>query len=97
MIKVSRLMYAMMVAGLAVCATTTVVHAASAPAVESVSNAVSKVDLVTLSGGKLLLKFDFKNKPKLPASFTVNNPPRIALDFPGTKNDAALWHQPVQA
>ena len=51
------------------------------------SNQIEKIDLDTLPGGKVAIKV--KTSQPLqnpPAGFTLNNPPRIALDFPHTAN-----------
>lgn len=51
------------------------------------SNKIEKVDFATLSGGRLAIKIQTAqpiNNP--PPSFTLNSPPRIALDFPHTAN-----------
>lgn len=51
------------------------------------ANQIEKIDFVTLSGGKVAIKV--KTSQPLqnpPAGFTLNNPPRIALDFPHTAN-----------
>lgn len=51
------------------------------------SNKIEKVDFATLSGGRLAIKIQTAqpiNNP--PPSFTLNSPPRIALDFPDTAN-----------
>jgi len=41
----------------------------------------------TLENGKIVLKIGMKQPlPAVPAGFTLNNPPRIALDFPETAN-----------
>ncbi|HZV62335.1 MAG TPA: type IV pilus secretin PilQ [Methylophilaceae bacterium] len=51
------------------------------------SNKIEKVDFATLSGGRVAVKIrtaqPIKNPPP---SFTLNNPARIALDFPDTAN-----------
>ncbi len=53
----------------------------------SVSNSVQSLDFSTLQGGKILLRVGMKNPPKTtPAGFSINNPPRIALDLTDTSN-----------
>ena len=50
-------------------------------------NRLLSLSVSSLSSGKLVLKVDLKNPPaKLPLNFTINNPPRIAFDFPDTTN-----------
>lgn len=51
------------------------------------SNRIEKVDFATLSGGRLAIKIQTLNPiNNPPPSFTLNSPPRIALDFPDTAN-----------
>lgn len=51
------------------------------------TNAITGIDYTLLQGGKVLIKVSMKQPPSTaPAGFTVNNPPRIALDFPATSN-----------
>lgn len=51
------------------------------------SNKIEKIDFATLSGGRVAIRIQTA-QPILnpPPSFTLNNPPRIALDFPDTAN-----------
>lgn len=54
----------------------------SAPA-----NAIEKVDFSTLSGGRIAIRIRTSQAlSNPPAGFSLNNPPRIALDFPGVVN-----------
>lgn len=54
---------------------------------EAASNSITAIDYTVLQGGKLLLKVGLKQPlANPPAGFTINNPPRIALDFPDTAN-----------
>ncbi len=49
-------------------------------------NVIQTVD-VSAQGGSLIVKIGLKEPlPSPPAAFTVNNPPRVALDFPNTVN-----------
>ena len=51
------------------------------------TNSVDTVDFSTLEGGKLLIKVGLKqNLQNSPAGFSVNNPPRVALDLANTAN-----------
>jgi type IV pilus assembly protein PilQ len=60
---------------------------ASAADPDSASNSVQSLDYSTLQGGKILIKVGMKNPPKTtPAGFSINNPPRIALDLTDTSN-----------
>ena len=51
------------------------------------SNKIEKVDFSTLSGGRVAIRIQTAQPiTNPPPSFTLNNPPRIALDFPDTAN-----------
>src|SRR5688572_5903887 len=50
-------------------------------------NSIQSVNVSPQSGGQLVVRITMKDPPaNPPAGFTVNNPPRIALDFPNTGN-----------
>ena len=50
-------------------------------------NSIETVNVSAQQGGSTLVKITLKGAPAgTPASFVVNNPPRIAFDFPGTTN-----------
>lgn len=51
------------------------------------TNKIEKVDFSALAGGRVAIKVQ-TSQPMAnpPAGFTLNNPPRIALDFPGAAN-----------
>lgn len=50
-------------------------------------NSIESVDYSALQSGKFLITLKLKHAlQKPPAGFTVNNPPRIALDLPDTAN-----------
>ncbi|MGH8751084.1 MAG: type IV pilus secretin PilQ [Burkholderiales bacterium] len=54
---------------------------------DSAQNSIEAINVTALQGGKLAVKISFKQAlDNVPAGFTVNNPPRIAFDFPNTKN-----------
>lgn len=54
---------------------------------EPAENAITGIDYTVLQGGKVVLKVGLKQPlANQPAGFTINNPPRIALDFPNTAN-----------
>src|SRR5918992_800830 len=51
------------------------------------TNAIEAINVSPQSGGRIIVRVTLKDPPATPpAGFTVNNPPRIALDFPGTLN-----------
>lgn len=54
------------------------------------TNKIEKVDFFALAGGRVAIKVQ-TSQPMAnpPAGFTLNNPPRIALDFPGVANGLA--------
>lgn len=53
----------------------------------SLSNKIERVDFSALSGGRVSVRLQMKEALKNPpAGFTLNNPARIALDFPNTAN-----------
>lgn len=66
------------------------VGSANAVAIEdnpSLSNKIEGVDFSALSGGRVSVRLQMKDALKNPpAGFTLNNPARIALDFPNTAN-----------
>jgi type IV pilus assembly protein PilQ len=50
-------------------------------------NSIQSVNVSPQSGGQVVVRIMMKDPPTNPPSgFTVNNPPRIALDFPNTAN-----------
>ncbi len=50
-------------------------------------NSIENIDFSTLSGGRVIVKVKLKAPmTNPPAGFTLNNPARIALDFPDTAN-----------
>ena len=58
-------------------------------------NVIQSVDVST-QGGTVTVKLGLKEAlPNPPASFTVNNPPRVALDFPNTANGLGKSTQDV--
>ena len=51
------------------------------------SNKIEKIDFSALSGGRVSIRVQLKDAlVNPPAGFTLNNPARIALDFPQTAN-----------
>src|SRR5450830_914908 len=67
--------------------------AANAEDQPELSNKIEQVDFSTLPGGRVAIKIKTTQAlSNVPAGFTLTNPPRIALDFPGvasglTKNN----------
>ncbi len=53
----------------------------------SLSNKIEGIDFSALSGGRVSIRLQMKEAlTNPPAGFTLNNPARIALDFPNTAN-----------
>ncbi|MES2561937.1 MAG: type IV pilus secretin PilQ [Pseudomonadota bacterium] len=60
------------------------------------TNSIQAVNVSAQSGGKVLVRVTMKEAPaNTPAGFSVNNPPRIALDFPDTTNATGRTAQDV--
>jgi len=58
-------------------------------------NVIQSIDVSTQAGA-VTVKLGLKDAPTaLPAAFTVNNPPRVAFDFPGTANGLGKNSQDV--
>jgi type IV pilus assembly protein PilQ len=59
-------------------------------------NSIESVSVSGQQGGTTLVKIMLKNAPPaVPASFAVNNPPRVAFDFPDTTNGSGKTVQEV--
>ncbi|MGH8677924.1 MAG: AMIN domain-containing protein, partial [Burkholderiales bacterium] len=59
------------------------------------TNTIESLD-VSAQPGKITLKFSLKEAPSAPpVGFTLNNPPRIALDFAGTSNGLGRSSQDI--
>ena len=70
-------------------------HSQDKAAPGSATNAIQSIDVSTQAGA-LTVKLGLKEAPaNPPAAFTVNNPPRIAFDFPGTANGLGKNSQDV--
>ena len=52
-------------------------------------NALKSFDVSSLSGDRVQLRFSLEKPAQEPISFTIDNPARIALDFPDTRNQLA--------
>lgn len=58
-----------------------------AQAQDNAVNEITGIDYTVQQGGKVVIKVGLKQPLQTPpAGFTINNPPRIALDFVGTVN-----------
>lgn len=56
-------------------------------AAKTFQNSIENIAHTTLQGGKVEVRVSLKQALAIPpVGFTTNNPPRIALDFPGTAN-----------
>lgn len=62
---------------------------AQAHAQEASQNALETMDVSSLPGNRVQIKFSMANTAAEPLSFTIDNPARIALDFPATSNNLA--------
>ena len=72
---------------LMVFATGLIITPALAESVSETANKIEKIDFSSLPGGKVVIKVHTAQPlQNPPASFTLNSPPRIALDFPNTGN-----------
>ncbi|HYD34455.1 MAG TPA: type IV pilus secretin PilQ [Vitreimonas sp.] len=61
------------------------------------ANKIEKVDFATLSGGRVAIKIRTAQPiQNTPPSFTLNNPSRIAFDFPDTANGLNKTNLPVE-
>ena len=68
-------------------AVTSAYAAEPAANVQAAANSIQHIDYVVQPGGKVVLKISMKEPLQaVPAGFTINNPPRIALDIPNTAN-----------
>ena len=62
---------------------------------EPKNNALKSIDFASLPGNKAQITLTLSNTATSPLSFTIDNPARIALDFPGTKNQLAERSQRI--
>jgi len=64
---------------------------------DSYSNKIENIDFSALSGGRVSIRVKMKETlANPPAGFTLNNPARIALDFPNTANGLAKNNIPSE-
>jgi len=61
--------------------------AAGASSEDTAQNTIESIDVTALQGGRVAVKITLKQAlTNPPAGFSLNNPPRIAFDFPNTAN-----------
>ncbi len=58
-------------------------------------NALNSVSFTTLPGNRLQIALTMSGPPPEPQTFTIDNPARIALDLPNTKNNLATRVVPI--
>jgi len=59
------------------------------------SNAIQKIDYSTLPGNRLQISLELSEHTVNPLSFTIDNPARIAFDFPNTGSKLPKRSQPI--
>jgi type IV pilus assembly protein PilQ len=62
---------------------------------KSTTNALKSVEFAGLPGDKAQIVLTLSNTASAPLSFTIDNPARIALDFPATKNELSQRTQTI--
>jgi type IV pilus assembly protein PilQ len=62
---------------------------------QAATNALKSVEFAGLPGNKAQIVLTMSKTAPAPLSFTIDNPARIALDFPGTKNELAQRTQKI--
>ena len=66
---------------------TAAVTAAWAQSAQPAANSIEAINVAGQRGGNIVVRITLKQPlANPPAGFTINNPPRIAFDFPGTHN-----------
>ena len=58
-------------------------------------NALQDIKIASLPNDEIQLSLQFSGAPSEPLAFTIDNPARIALDFPGTNNALARRFQEI--
>lgn len=58
-------------------------------------NALQDINVASLPNDEIQLSLEFSGSPSEPLAFTIDNPARIALDFPGTNNALARRFQEI--
>ena len=60
------------------------------------ANSIESINVSTQSGGRIVVRVTMKDAPaNPPAGFSINNPPRIAFDFPNTGSSLGRSAQEV--
>jgi type IV pilus assembly protein PilQ len=68
----------------------------AASAFAQTANSLDGVTVSRASSGRVVVRFQLKAPPvNAPASFSINSPPRIALDFLDTSNGLGMTQRPV--
>ena len=67
----------------------------SAHAQETSGTALQDMAVSSLPGDRLQLTFRFSSAAPTPLAFTIEDPARIALDFPGTRNELKQRNQEI--
>ena len=62
---------------------------------QNTTNSLKSVEFAGLPGNKAQIVLTLSNTATSPLSFTIDNPARIALDFPATKNELAQRTQSI--
>jgi type IV pilus assembly protein PilQ len=71
--------------------------AIASTAVAQTANSIDGVTVSRASSGRVVVRFQLKSPPaNPPASFSINNPPRIALDFLDTSNGLGATQRTVE-
>ncbi len=58
-------------------------------------NALQEINFAGLPGNQVQITFNLRQPASNPASFTIDNPARIAFDLPATKSELAKRSQPI--
>ena len=59
------------------------------------SNAIQNIEYSTLPGNRLQISLELSEQAVIPLSFTIDNPARIAFDFPNTGSKLPKRSQPI--
>jgi type IV pilus assembly protein PilQ len=80
---------------LLICSTLVMGGLSTALAATTAGNTLQAVDFAALPGNKAQITLTLSNTAPAPLSFTIDNPARIALDFPNTSNGLTERSQPI--
>jgi type IV pilus assembly protein PilQ len=80
---------------LLICSTLVIGWVSPALAATTTGNTLKAVDFAALPGNKAQITLTLSNTAPAPLSFTIDNPARIALDFPNTSNGLTERSQPI--